>query len=123
MPAHPRVFAVVDGKLYMFSDSEARKNWKKDVSGNIARASERWPEVTEDLAQNRWGKLSTRGRSRCPSAIPAHRQRCVRNGDLILPARAQVGPIIPAVMKPRTRQFWSAFTPKLVTVWREGQLA
>jgi sulfate permease, SulP family len=26
-------------------------------------------------------------------------------------------------MKPRTRQFWSAFTPKLVTVWREGQLA
>jgi SulP family sulfate permease len=25
-------------------------------------------------------------------------------------------------MKPRTRQFWSAFTPKLVTVWREGQL-
>jgi YHS domain-containing protein len=52
VPAHPRVFAVVDGKLYMFSDSEARKNWKKDVSGNIARASERWPEVT-NLAQNR----------------------------------------------------------------------
>ncbi len=26
-------------------------------------------------------------------------------------------------MQPRTRQFWSAFTPKLVTVWREGQLA
>jgi sulfate permease, SulP family len=26
-------------------------------------------------------------------------------------------------MKPRTTQFWSAFTPKLVTVWREGQLA
>jgi sulfate permease, SulP family len=26
-------------------------------------------------------------------------------------------------MKPRARQFSSAFTPKLVTVWREGQLA
>ena len=26
-------------------------------------------------------------------------------------------------MKPRARQFWSAFTPKIVTVWREGQLA
>ena len=26
-------------------------------------------------------------------------------------------------MKPRATQFWSAFTPKLVTVWREGQIA
>jgi YHS domain-containing protein len=52
VPAHPRVFAVVDGKLYMFSDPESRKNWKKDVAGNVARASERWPEVTK-LASNR----------------------------------------------------------------------
>jgi YHS domain-containing protein len=52
VPAHPRVFAVVNGKLYLFSDTQARKNWKKDVSGNIAKASERWPEVTK-LAQNR----------------------------------------------------------------------
>lgn len=52
VPAHPRVFAVIDGKLYLFSDAEARKNWKKDISGNVARASERWPEVTK-LAQNR----------------------------------------------------------------------
>lgn len=52
VPAHPRVFAVVDGKLYLFSDTEARKNWKKDIQGNVARASERWPEVTK-LALNR----------------------------------------------------------------------
>ncbi|HEY2678169.1 MAG TPA: YHS domain-containing (seleno)protein [Steroidobacteraceae bacterium] len=52
LPAHPRVFAVVNGKLYLFSDVESRKNWKKDVSGNVARASERWPEVTK-LALNR----------------------------------------------------------------------
>jgi len=50
--AHPRVFAVANGKLYLFSDNEARKNWKKDISGNVARASERWPEVTK-LASNR----------------------------------------------------------------------
>jgi len=50
---HPRVFAVVDGKLYMFSDLESRKNWKKDVSGNIARASEQWTEVSKLVAQNR----------------------------------------------------------------------
>ncbi len=30
---HPRVFALVDGKLYMFSDLESRKNWKKDIAG------------------------------------------------------------------------------------------
>ena len=51
--AHPRVFAVVDGKLYMFSDLESRKNWKKDVSGNIARATEQWSEVSKLVAQNR----------------------------------------------------------------------
>ena len=50
---HPRVFAVVDGKLYMFSDLESRKNWKKDISGNIARASEQWSEVSKLVAQNR----------------------------------------------------------------------
>lgn len=51
--AHPRVFALVDGKLYMFSDVESRKNWKKDVSGNVARASEQWSEVSKLVAQNR----------------------------------------------------------------------
>jgi YHS domain-containing protein len=50
--AHPRVFAVVDGKLYMFSDLEARKNWKKDVPGNIARATDQWQTVSK-LALNR----------------------------------------------------------------------
>ena len=51
--AHPRVFAVVDGKLYMFSDLDSRKNWKKDISGNIARASEQWSQVSKLVAQNR----------------------------------------------------------------------
>ena len=51
--AHPRVFAVVDGKLYMFADLESRKNWKRDIPGNIARASEQWSEVSKLVAQNR----------------------------------------------------------------------
>ena len=50
---HPRVFAVVDGKLYMFSDVESRKNWKKDVAGTVTRASEQWSEVSKLVAQNR----------------------------------------------------------------------
>ena len=40
--ASSRVFDIVDGKLYLFSDRGARREWKKDVSGNIARADERW---------------------------------------------------------------------------------
>jgi YHS domain-containing protein len=51
--AHPRVFALVNGKLYMFSDLESRKTWKKDIPGNIARASEQWSEVSKLVAQNR----------------------------------------------------------------------
>jgi YHS domain-containing protein len=51
--AHPRVFAVVDGKLYLFSDLDSRKNWKKDVAGNIARATEQWSQVSKLVAQNR----------------------------------------------------------------------
>jgi sulfate permease, SulP family len=27
-----------------------------------------------------------------------------------------------AMSRPQTRQFWQAFTPKLVIVWREGNL-
>jgi hypothetical protein len=51
--AHPRVFALVDGKLYLFSDLESRKNWKKEVAGNIARATEQWSQVSKLVAQNR----------------------------------------------------------------------
>jgi YHS domain-containing protein len=51
--AHPRIFAVVGGKLYLFSDTESRKNWKKDIPGNVARASEQWSEVSKLVAQNR----------------------------------------------------------------------
>ncbi len=51
--AHPRVFAIIDGKLYMFSDLESRKNFKKDVPGNVARASEQWSQVSKLVAQNR----------------------------------------------------------------------
>jgi YHS domain-containing protein len=47
IPAHPRVFAVVNAKLYLFSNPESRKNWKMDIQGNIARASEQWPQIAK----------------------------------------------------------------------------
>jgi len=37
----------------MFSDVESRKSWKKDIAGNVARASEQWSEVSKLVAQNR----------------------------------------------------------------------
>jgi YHS domain-containing protein len=51
VPANPRVYAVVDGKLYLFSDTEARKTWKQDIAGNLARASEQWEDVSKRVAQ------------------------------------------------------------------------
>jgi hypothetical protein len=36
-------------------------------------------------------------------------------------ARARAGVDL-AVAKPKLSQFWQAFTPKLVIVWREGQI-
>jgi hypothetical protein len=47
----PRIFAVVDDKLYLFSSFTAMKDWKKDVGGNLARATEAWPTVTQRVAQ------------------------------------------------------------------------
>ncbi|HEY2675683.1 MAG TPA: YHS domain-containing (seleno)protein [Steroidobacteraceae bacterium] len=52
VPANPRVFKIVNGKLYLFADSEARKNWAKDVQGNVARATEQWAEVVKLAIRN-----------------------------------------------------------------------
>jgi YHS domain-containing protein len=52
VPANPRVFKVVNGKLYLFADSEARNLWTKDIQGNIARATEQWPEVVKLASRN-----------------------------------------------------------------------
>jgi YHS domain-containing protein len=49
--ASPRVFALVDGKLYLFSNGDARKNWKQDVAGNVARATEQWANLSKLVAQ------------------------------------------------------------------------
>lgn len=43
----PDAFAVVDGKLYLNYNREVTKIWQQDVPGNIARAEEKWPEVSK----------------------------------------------------------------------------
>jgi len=41
----PRVFEVVDGKLYLNLNQEIQKKWKEDVQGNIAKAGNEWERI------------------------------------------------------------------------------
>lgn len=41
----PRVWKIVDGKLYLNYNAEVGQRWAKDISGNIARANANWPKV------------------------------------------------------------------------------
>jgi YHS domain-containing protein len=43
--ANPRVFAIQDGKLYLFSDREALRHWKADVAANIEHGNQAWPAL------------------------------------------------------------------------------
>ncbi|MCM2315209.1 MAG: hypothetical protein NDJ92_08665 [Thermoanaerobaculia bacterium] len=45
--AVPSVYAIVDGRLYLFSSEEARERWKKDENGCQARAEENWKAILE----------------------------------------------------------------------------
>lgn len=41
----PRVFAVVDGKLYFNLNPEIQKTWEEDRAGNIRKADDTWPGI------------------------------------------------------------------------------
>jgi YHS domain-containing protein len=41
----PRVWKIVDGKLYLNYNAEVGRTWEKDVTGHIARANANWPQV------------------------------------------------------------------------------
>jgi YHS domain-containing protein len=41
----PRVWKIVDGKLYLNYNAEVGQRWAKDISGNITRANANWPKV------------------------------------------------------------------------------
>ncbi len=43
--ADPEFWKIVDGKLYLNYDETAQKAWERDLSSNIARAKELWPET------------------------------------------------------------------------------
>jgi hypothetical protein len=43
----PKVWKIVDGKLYLNYDARVQTAWEKDISGNISRADQNWPKVLD----------------------------------------------------------------------------
>lgn len=41
----PRVWKVVDGRLYLNLNSDIQKTWEKDVPGNITKANSNWRRI------------------------------------------------------------------------------
>lgn len=41
----PKVWKIVNGKLYLNYNAEVADRWSKDIPGNIARANANWPKV------------------------------------------------------------------------------
>lgn len=43
--ADPKLWKIVDGKLYLNYDASVQKKWEKDIAGHIRRADANWPAV------------------------------------------------------------------------------
>ncbi len=43
----PRIFKVVDNRLYFNLNPEIRENWVKDIPGNIAKAETNWTRIKD----------------------------------------------------------------------------
>jgi len=43
----PKVWKIVDDKLYLNYDAGVQKNWEKNIPGNIANGDKNWPRVLD----------------------------------------------------------------------------
>lgn len=41
--ADPNFWKIVDGKLYLNYNGDAKKEWEKDIPGNIEKGNKNWP--------------------------------------------------------------------------------
>ena len=41
----PRLWKIVDGKLYLNYDADVQKKWENDIAGHIRKADRNWPAV------------------------------------------------------------------------------
>lgn len=43
----PEVWKIVDGTLYLNLNSDIQTKWNEDISGNIAKANQNWPQIKD----------------------------------------------------------------------------
>jgi len=43
----PEVWKIVDGTLYLNLDRNIQKMWLEDISGNIVKAEQNWPQIKD----------------------------------------------------------------------------
>ncbi|MGJ5182129.1 YHS domain-containing (seleno)protein [Bradyrhizobium oligotrophicum] len=51
VPGNPRLFAVVDERLFLFSREESRDAFKADPARYLPRAEARWPALEQELPE------------------------------------------------------------------------
>ena len=53
VPANPKAWAIVDGKLYMVAgDARDIDEWKADAAANIKKANQNWLEAQHQAAES-----------------------------------------------------------------------
>ena len=45
--ADPEVWEIVDGRLYLNLDQGIKKEWRKDIKGNIIKANSHWSDIKD----------------------------------------------------------------------------
>ena len=45
--ADPEVFEIVDERLYLNLDTGIKKEWRKDIPGNIQKANKNWKQIKD----------------------------------------------------------------------------
>ena len=43
--ADPKLWKIIDGKLYLNYDADVQKKWELDIAGHIRKADKNWPAV------------------------------------------------------------------------------
>jgi YHS domain-containing protein len=43
----PKIWKIVDGRLYLNYDARMQRNWEKDIPGHIVKADKNWPAVLD----------------------------------------------------------------------------
>ena len=59
VPANPNLWRIVDGKLYMNITPQVVGFWEADISGNLAKATDKWTKLESNPASSRsWKSIN-----------------------------------------------------------------